>query len=699
MAASEAEAGAELLAGMAGLPAWAFIEAMGAGGGAAAAHAVAAGAAGEHEGAGRLRGALVSFLGALCAAARARAGNAALLVRGGAAGVVVHALGVACGASRPEDAAAAAAARGECISLWAAVAAAAAAAARCLAVDCAAHRDMHSPLAVDCAASPLAGSGPDGALGSEPVQEAQEALLAAVPHLLALLEPAAADVHVWSRAGAPSRAVWDIAVSAALALAALCVRNERAAAAVAAGGALPTALRLLAGDEPAAVLHQAAVDLVVVMGGGAVPRAVPPRDGTRAGVLSAPLAALACSDHPAVALVAMRAIARPPSAECCVMWAWLPEAGSRLASALASALRSRDPALAAAAVGATIAVLRVTWQLPVMSRAGEDAFVEAGVAAALGELLLEAPTAGAGASSADLRTAAAGALHTACRERVGSFVKAVASQAGRGLVAAMRREGDPAGEAAVRALKEVRRHPVARAACLSPEDDERLTLAAFTLDRGRRYHTFRQRDAALTARGVGWLAARLVAPEYLRLVRVDLCDNARVGDEGASALCSLLRGPGGLRSLLLRNCGIGDAGAVALAGALASNTALRELSLGGRGAAGGVGCRNSVGVTGLVALLTSLAPNLSLRALWLPGPKPRPLSLRAEDVLVCRIYAAIFSRFRACPRVRCVVHVRALCLSGRAVPQRAGTVVGWLASMAPLWVVVRVSALLAYRVR
>ena len=55
--------------------------------------------------------------------------------------------------------------------------------------------------------------------------------------------------------------------------------------------------------------------------------------------------------------------------------------------------------------------------------------------------------------------------------------------------------------------------------------------------------------------------------------------------------------------------------------------------------------------------------------------------------------AELASRYRIIPHVRFLVRMRALCLSERGVG--TGVVVVWLASRAPLWVLVRVCGLIA----
>ena len=56
--------------------------------------------------------------------------------------------------------------------------------------------------------------------------------------------------------------------------------------------------------------------------------------------------------------------------------------------------------------------------------------------------------------------------------------------------------------------------------------------------------------------------------------------------------------------------------------------------------------------------------------------------------------AELGSRYRI-PHVRFLVRMRALCLSERGVGTDADVVVVWLASRAPLWVLVRVCGLFA----
>ena len=207
--------------------------------------------------------------------------------------------------------------------------------------------------------------------------------------------------------------------------------------------------------------------------------------------------------------------------------------------------------------------------------------------------------------------------------------------------------------------------------------------------------------------GAGALGAMLAGNSALR--ELHLGHNS-VGGGGATAIAAALSGNPrcGLRVLTLDNNDIGHVGASAIAAALAApDCPLEELSLDGNSirTEGAVALgealqrpnrtltslsvyNNDIGGAGLRALLAAVTENYCIRRLAASGNHAGGADARRG------ITAALGSRYRQA-HVWLIVRTRAICIAGRAEPAPArGVVIAWLCASAPIWVVVRVCALL-----
>ncbi|CAG9462455.1 unnamed protein product [Pedinophyceae sp. YPF-701] len=114
-----------------------------------------------------------------------------------------------------------------------------------------------------------------------------------------------------------------------------------------------------------------------------------------------------------------------------------------------------------------------------------------------------------------------------------------------------------------------------------------------------------QRVSAVAAEGFVALGKALCGNRVVR--KLDVRENAAVGDEGAAALGGAMEAGCVLEEVVLLECGVTDVGAIALAAGLQGNTTLRVLDLAG----------NSICTAGAVALMDALGEGSAVRELTL----------------------------------------------------------------------------------